>query len=253
MILMKKLSVFLFFVLIVVMCCKPVKPLNIFDGFESDTLSKIWTADKLLPGALSFQSRYVRSGNKAAMITLHKGDQIEAERGTELERAELKELRKLFTPENESCSYSFSIFLPPDFPIVPTRLVIAQWKQDCKGDNCDPDNPVVTLRYRSGEFYITLQTDRNQSILYSQKEGIIGQWLDFKFNIRFSRKDDGGIKAWLNSNQIIDYKGVTAYSEKYGYLYPGVFYFKTGLYRDQMEQPMTICIDNYMKQHIPAL
>jgi hypothetical protein len=187
------------------------------------------------------------------MIIIRQGDQIDEEKGTILERAELKESKKLFSRENINYAYSFSIFLPPDFPIVPTRLVIAQWKQDCQSGDCNPNNPVIALRYASGEFFVTLQVGPNQATLYSQKESIINQWLDFKFHIRFSRKDDGGIKAWLNDKQIIDFEGVTAYSQIFGYPMPGNFYFKIGLYRDQMLQPMTIYIDDYMKNHIPKL
>ena len=54
----------------------------------------------------------------------------------------------------------------------------------------------------------------------------------------------------MDNNEIIDYKGVTAYSETFGYPDPGNFYFKLGLYRDQMVQPMTIYIDDYKKQQI---
>ena len=108
-------------------------------------------------------------------------------------------------------------FLPEDFPVVPTRLVIAQWKQNCENGNCDPGNPVIALRFESGEFRITLQTGPQKTTLFSQNETILNKWLDFKFKIRFSRDPDGQIKTWLNNEEIIDYKGVTAYSEAYGY------------------------------------
>ena len=233
--------------------CKSDRMPKIQDNFESDSLNKIWSKDKFIPGALSFQSKYVRTGKKAAMLTIRQGDQIDEEKGTILERAELKESKKLFSRETLNYSYSFSIFLPPDFPIVPNRLVIAQWKQNCQSGDCNPGNPVIALRYASGEFFITLQVGPNQKVLYSQKESILNQWLDFKFQIRFSRDLNGVIKAWLNEEQIIDFEGVTAYSQAYGYTSPSNFYFKIGLYRDTMAQPMSICIDDYTKQLIPKL
>ena len=233
--------------------CKPYRISDNADHFESDTLSKIWSSDKFIPGALSFQSKYVRSGKKAAMIVLHPGDQIDEEKGTILERAELKESKKLFSLENLNYSYSFSIFLPDSFPSVPTRLVIAQWKQDCQSDDCNPDNPVIALRYASGKFFVTLQVGPNLIVLYSREESILNQWQDFKFHIRFSRKHDGGIKAWQNGKQIIDFNGLTAYSGTFGYPSPGNFYFKIGLYRDQMAQPMTIYIDDYEKKLLSEL
>jgi len=230
--------------------CKTSKLTEIKDGFESNSLNKIWSNDKFIPGSFSFQSKYVRSGKQAAMIVIHSGDQIDEEKGTILERAELKELKKLLSIENSNYEYSFSIFLPPNFPIVPTRLVIAQWKQDCETDDCNPDNPVIALRFASNEFYVTLQSSPKLDTLYSQKESILNHWLDFKFNIRFSRNGGGAIKAWLNDKQIIAFNGVTAYSQTYGYQIPGHFYFKIGLYRDQMEQPMTIYFDDYTKREI---
>ena len=248
---MRNVSIIFSLILFIQIACKPDRLPNITDGFESDFLSKIWTSDKFIPGALGFQSQYVHSGKKAAMIILRPGDQIEEEKGTILERAEIKESKKLFSLENSTYEYSFSILLSPDFPIVPTRLVIAQWKQDCKSGNCDPDSPVIALRYVSGKFYITLQTEPKLAILFSQNESILNKWMDFKFQVRFSRMQDGVIKAWLNGKQIIEYKGKTAYTQNYGYPIPGVFYFKMGLYRDHMDQPMTIYFDDYSKRQIP--
>jgi hypothetical protein len=95
-----------------------------------------------------------------------------------------------------------------------------------------------------------MQVGPEKTTLYTQSESILNNWQDFKFNIRFSRKEDGQIKVWMNNKIIVDYKGVTAYPEKYGYPFPGNFYFKLGLYRDQMDQPMTIYIDDYLKQQI---
>jgi hypothetical protein len=250
---MKILTVSLTIIFLIQVACKPDRSAIVYDGFETDSLSNVWTNDKFIPGALRFQSDYVRSGSKAAMLTLRSGDQIEEEKGSILERAELKEAKRLISMENSVYEYSFSIFLPPDFPIVPTRLVIAQWKQDCKSDNCDPDNPVIALRYVSGKFFITLQTEPELSLLYSREDSILNRWLDFKFRIKFSRTRNGNIKVWLNSQQIIDYKGITAYPETYGYPPDGVFYFKMGLYRDHIDKSMTIYIDDYKKSQIPGL
>jgi hypothetical protein len=248
-----KNAITIILIILSITTCRSDRMTSIQDNFESDSLSKIWSNDKFVPGRFKIQSKYTRSGNKAAMLTLNNGDQIDKEIGTIIERAELKESKKLISSENSNYSYSFSIFLPPDFPIVSTRLVIAQWKQDCKSGNCNPNNPVIALRYQSGQFFVTLQVGPDRTILYTQTDSILNKWLDFKFNIRFSRKPDGIIKAWLNDKAIIDYKGVTAYSQDFGYPVPGVFYFKVGLYRDTMVQSMTIYIDDYKKQSIPEL
>jgi hypothetical protein len=184
------------------------------------------------------------------MITLHPGDQLEEEKGTILERAELMEARELTSLEDSTYSYSFSMFLPQDFPIVPARLVIAQWKQHCPSGNCSKSNPVLALRYQAGEFRVTLHAGPKTQTLFRTKDEIRGKWLDFTFLIRFSRGEGGRIKASLNGREIADYTGVTAYSSTYGYPPSGRFYFKMGLYRDQTAETMKIYLDEYRKKEL---
>jgi len=229
--------------------CKTESSQEIRDDFETDSLSPVWSNSKFIPGALEIQSEIVHTGNKAARLVLKHGDQIAEETGTIFERAELREPKKMMAKEQRKYTYAFSLFLPVDFPKVPTRLVIAQWKQNCSG-NCDPDNPVIALRYDSGVFRITLQTGPERVTLYSRDESIIASWMNFRFDVKFSRNSDGYLIAWLNNEKIIDFKGVTAYSEAYGYPAPGDFYFKMGLYRDTMAETMTIYIDDYLKKEM---
>jgi hypothetical protein len=223
---------------------------DIYDGFESKRLSAIWSDWRFLPGALEIQSEVVKHGKSACKITLRPGDQMDDEKGTILERAELAEFRDLVSHEDIYYSYSFSIFLPRDFPIVSSRLVIAQWKQYSESENFSVNNPVIALRYKSGKLRITCQVEEDKIDLYKQKVDIRNKWLDFKFHIRFSTKENGRIKAWMNEEKIVDYAGPTAYSEKYGYTTPNYFYFKIGLYRDRIPEPMTIYIDEYRKQRL---
>ena len=228
--------------------CQTIKTVT-SDNFESETLGSIWRTDKFIEGAMTIQSEIVRSGKKACKLTLRSGDQIEKEKGTKFERAELREKNELMINENERCVYSFSLFIPEDFPIVETRLVIAQWKQNCSG-NCDPDNPVIAVRFESGRLFITLQNNFERKTLFEYNGNPTGKWLDFKFDVCFSRTDSGILSVDLNNRKIIGYKGATAYSEKYGYQAGGKLYFKTGLYRDKMSQTMTIYIDDYKKELI---
>jgi hypothetical protein len=77
-----------------------------------------------------------------------------------------------------------------------------------------------------------------------------GRWLDFRFETRFSQSQDGHIDAWLNGQPIVYYLGPTAYQVKRGYPAQGYVYFKMGLYRDEMQQPMTIYVDEYRKDEL---
>lgn len=224
---------------------------EIYDGFEGDYLSDIWEQTKFEPGAIEFQSNIVRKGKKALKITIHKGDKIEEGKGqyNASERGELLENKKIGPKEGKRYGYSFSLYLPKDFPIVQTRLVLAQWKQDEKEDKVSVNNPLLALRYVDYELFITLQTgDWNERIkLFRTNEEVRGKWIDFKFNVKFTRTKNGFVKVWKNDKEIINYKGVTAYSEKFGYSKPGKFYFKMGLYRDTMEEPMTAYFDEFHK------
>lgn len=225
-----------------------------YDGFETPQLNNIWSKDRMVKGALEMQSGILRKGHSAAMITLKTGDVFEAGQGKskDNERDELQETDRLFSVEGKIYEYQFSLFLPDSFPIVPVRLLIAQWKQYCGGNGlCSDDSPVLAIRYVSGRLYITLLTDSTTKTVFQTTDEVRNKWLDFKFKVRFSRLDNGLVNnAWLNEKQIISFKGMTCYTSKKGYGAQSYFYFKTGLYRDLMPEPMTIYIDEYRKKEL---
>jgi hypothetical protein len=227
--------------------------LSAYDGFESRKLSKIWSTLRMNQNSLEFQSDIVRKGKQAAKITLRSNDTFEAgnAKSAPNERDELLQVGDYAPHEGLYYEYKFSMFLPADFPIVSSRLVIAQWKQFCpSGAQCSDDSPVLAIRYVGGELYITLQTDYGVKKLYRLNDEIRNRWLDFSFRIRFSRLNDGEIEASLNENQIINYKGVTSYSESRGYPEKNRYYFKMGLYRDIIAEPMSIYIDEFSMKEL---
>ena len=230
--------------------------LNVYDGFETDKLSKIWDTGRFESGTVTMQTNIVRAGHGAAKIVVRANDKFEAgiNGNRDSERDELLEARKLTAQENVSYEQSFSMFLPTNFPIVPARLVIAQWKQYCAdGGNCSDDSPVLAVRYISGTLKITQNINSpHEAVLYQEKAEFRARWLDFKFQIRFSPEENGRIKAWLGDKQLVDYQGVTANPENAatGYPRPSRFYFKMGLYRNVMPEPMTIYIDEYRKKEL---
>jgi hypothetical protein len=245
----------IYFLLIWAFCsitsCK--SQVDVYDGFETSELSRIWSTDRMVKDAIKMQSGIVRKGQSAAMITLKTGDVYEIGLGKskDTERDELREANKLVSVEGKIYEYQFSLFLPDSFPVVPTRLVIAQWKQYCSGNCiCSDESPVMAIRYVSGKLYITIQTDKTTKTVFQTTDEVRNLWLDFKFIVRFSRLDNGEVNSWLNEKQIINYRGVTCYSSKKGYPDKSYFYFKTGLYRDLMPEPMTIYIDEYRKKEL---
>jgi hypothetical protein len=226
--------------------------LPVHDNFEGKTLSKLWDTSRFEKGAVVMQSEIVKSGHGAAKITLHQGEKYEAgnDSSLESERAELLEARKLVSKEDKSYGYAFSMFIPNDFPIVPTRLVIAQWKQYCGGGICDDDSPVLALRYTRGILQITIQTGPHRTVMYETTGELRGKWIDFKVDADFSRTTNGFVKVWINGAPVLNYNGKSCYSSERGYPASSYFYFKMGLYRDKMAQPMTIYIDDYSKREL---
>jgi hypothetical protein len=229
--------------------------ISAYDGFESPKLSNIWSMDRMVPRSLEIQSKIVRQGKRAVKITLKTNDTFEVgnAKSAPTERDELLQTSYYAPHEGLKYEYQFSMFLPEDFPVLDRRLVIAQWKQYCQGGDtalCSDDSPVLAIRYVAGELYITLQTDSGVNKLYKLNDEIRNRWLDFKFLVRFSRQSDGEVSAFLNDKEIINYKGITSYSEVHGYPAKSRYYFKMGLYRDIMAEPMTIYIDEFRMREI---
>ena len=235
-------------------------PIDVYDGFETPALRDLWETSRFAPGAVEMQSDVVRAGHGAVKITVRPRDMFEVGQGSsaDSERDELLEARRFISQENTGYEFSFSMFFPKDFPIVPTRLVIAQWKQYCHGllehDNapCSDDSPVLALRYISGELRITQDINKKTVMLYREKGEFRGKWLDFRVQARFTPSANGRVKVWLDGKQLVDYTGATADEENAatGYANPSVFYFKMGLYRDLMPEPMTVYIDEYRKRQL---
>ena len=203
----------------------------------------------MVPGAFSTQREIVHRGHRAAQITLRANDCFEAasDDGAASERDELMEAPRFWSRSGRTYEYTFSLYLPRDFPIVETRLVIAQWKQLCEWVGCRPDNPVLAIRYVGGVVFVTRKNDSGEVTVYRSQGEMRGRWLDFRFVTRFSQTDDGAINGWMNGQPIVEYRGVTGYRAARGYPAHGFFYFKMGLYRNLMKQPMTIYLDDFRK------
>ena len=230
--------------------------IDVYDGFDGSALSNLWETDRFTPGAVEMQSAVTRAGHGAVKITLRSRDTFEAGQNgnADSERDELLEARRLVSVENQTYEYSWSMYVPADFRIVPVRLVVAQWKQYCGGDSkpCSDDSPVLAVRYVGGVLRVTQDISHENSVLYQETRDLRGHWLDLRFQVCFSSQQSGRVKAWLDGRQVIDFTGHTANPETSatGYTTPGVFYFKMGLYRNVMPEPMTIYLDEYRKREL---
>jgi hypothetical protein len=231
------------------------RPGDIYDGFEEAKLSALWRTEKLADGAVEIQSAIVRAGRSALKVTIHAGDRLspadspDNKSSKTNERDELQEAKHLLSREGEAWAYSFSLYVPKDFPLVPTRLVLAQWKHQNDHDTAVVNSPVLALRYEEGILSVSTQTGLKKITRFQTKDDIRGRWVDLIFHVRFSRKEDGIVRVWMDAKPVVSFQGQTAYAEPQGYPKESImFFFKMGLYRDSMPEPMTVFFDEYRKR-----
>jgi Polysaccharide lyase len=247
--LLRMLAMLVLFALLLLLVLRAI-PIHVYDGFESPHLSAFrWLRRRFESGAVVSQTTVVRSGSRALAITVHSGDRTEAasQAGTATERDEIMEAWWLFSRAERTYVYSFSLYLPKDFPQTAERLVIAQWRQLCE-HTCVPDNPILALRYELGRLQVTRNDEHGKTVLYQRDEDVRGRWLDFRFTARWDRTAKGAVDATLDGRGILHYEGATIYQPGSGHPRYALIYFKTGLYRDALhEPPWTMYVDEYRK------
>lgn len=204
---------------------------------------KLQSADK--PYSFQFSREQSRlPGRESFRFEIRKGDKwLHGTSGKGSYRSEISTSE--FAPVNSTQWYGFSQFLPRDFPNVDSRLVIAQWWANYRSQKTkDTAAPPLSLNYRNGILSVVLRysdkdswddTDPNRTVIYENKNIFLGQWNDFVFQIRWSHKQDGFVNMWLNSKQVLSYKGPVGYN-----IGPK---FKFGLYRDDNESTQIIYFD----------
>ena len=135
------------------------------------------------------------------------------------------------------------MFIPTDFPIADLRLVTSQWKQTCN-DCAQNRSPIVAQRYRRGELRITIETPQGRQTIFRRAGPIQGRWLDLRYRIRF-HLTDGAVTAWLDGAQVVDYRGPLGFDDD-----PPDVYFRLGLYRNRMAQPMVLYFDDFRTERL---
>jgi hypothetical protein len=220
-----------------------VRAAPVVDGFEATGLGPLWTT-RAEAGRITVQGDVVRSGRGALRCEVHEGDvaQVGGD-GEATERAEVQEARGLEARFGETHEYQFSMYVPADFPVVDRRLVTSQWKQDCIV--CAKNrSPIVAQRYRRGVLFVTIETLNGRTTIYRHPDPIRGRWLDLRYRIRFDW-NDGALTLWIDGTRVVDYRGPLGYPDDA----PPVF-FRMGVYRDRMREPMVIYFDDYRKERV---
>ena len=218
------------------------KDITLVDDFDTGVLSSIWTTKKLSENALRHISSPTRTGQGAIEISVFPGAQTEiGGDGQFTERAELREAPDVRLKIGMESWYAFSFFLPSDFPIVKTRLVIARWKQSFNNPSKDR-SPMVSLRYMDGKLRVDIARDRGKRKVFIDKMDLLSRWVDMVFRLKPEPNKDGLLQVWKDGKLIVDYRGPLGFRDD-----EDEIYFKLGLYRDHMKEPMRIIYDRFRR------
>jgi hypothetical protein len=216
---------------------------TIVDGFEEGTLGPLWWL-RAEPGRVTVQREVVRSGASALRVEVREGDLAGVGGdGEATERTEIQLARERWARFGETHEYAFSMFVPPGFPIADVRLVTSQWKQICN-DCAKSRSPIVAQRYRRGELRITIETPQGRQTIFRRPGLLQGRWLDLRYRIRF-HLTDGAVTAWLDGAQVVDYRGPLGFDDD-----PPDVYFRLGLYRNRMAEPMVLYFDDFRTERL---
>lgn len=219
-----------------------VKSLKHFD-FENDIDLDFWTLKRSEKGRILISDEYSFLGKKSLKVTVNKGDRKQTGGdGKNTERNEISEQPQYYNSHGQEMCYKFSVYFPSDFYIVDNRLVFAQWKEETS----DPLSPIMSLNFRNGKISFNISNSKtrtiNRKIKFFLEENVLGKWNTFKIQYKISTNHNGFVKAWHNDRLFVDYKG------HIGYRYnEDLIYFKMGLYRDELDVPQTIFIDEFYR------
>ena len=119
--------------------------------------------------------------------------------------------------------YAWSIYFPKDFiNVYPASLCLGQFHET----NTETP-PWMFLNDREGysvNNMVKVPAGFQTKLL--TREQMLGKWNDILINARWTHKDEGFFKIWVNNNLAFDYKGPTKRK--------GKNYFKFGIYRSKV-------------------
>ena len=140
--------------------------------------------------------------------------------------------------------HSWSIYLPKDFVNVhPTKLALGQFHQE-KG------HVVWMFQNQSfstaGGYWVDNGVPgytKTLNKILTQDE-MIEKWNDILVNVKWSKKDDGFFKVWLNGKQVYSFEGPTKTKAQ--------VYFKFGIYRSYLGKWIYSSKNKKKEKGVPA-
>ena len=142
------------------------------------------------------------------------------------ERSELSENGGR-TPAGRTWWYGWSLYLPSDYPnVYPTKVALGQFHQSSS-------HPVWMFQNSSGGYHLDDQvhgsTVRYHTLI--DEKALRGRWHRIEVQARWSRKEDGFMRVWVDGNQKVDHAGPTMDADE--------VYFKYGVYRSFLSRYKT--------------
>jgi len=201
------------------------------DGFESGRLAgERWQIDADPDCAIAISEERAFDGRYALAFTA--GADVRCEVVPKVYRGVVAQYRH--EPFGEDRWYLFSTYLAEPWPPNETNEIIAQWHgtRDKLFGDVPSRGPPLAIRLYGDRFRIThgadpaLVSTEKWLARYSLWNGpvVTGRWLRWRIQARWSHKDDGRLRIWLNGSLIVDHAGPNAYNDLRG------VYLKLGPY-----------------------
>ncbi|SVC50465.1 uncharacterized protein METZ01_LOCUS303319, partial [marine metagenome] len=180
----------------------------------------------------------VRAGSKSMRFELRDGDCNDPpppnwnDCKNDRERFELSG-KDMF--DGEEGWYAWSIFIPKDYVDIETGATdLGQFNLE-PGEDPDPCC-VFTINKKKSGYELELNilksnkwTHKSVALNLSDEE-MSGNWSDFIINFKWSKKDDGFIKLWLNNELVYEHSGQNFSKDT------EATYFKFGIYRSALSR-----------------
>jgi len=186
----------------------------------------------------------VRAGQKSIRFEVRPGDcgynDGWSDCDTDRERHELSGKRM----SGGEWWYSWSIYLPKDFiNVYPTKLALGQFHQEKGHVVWMFQNQSAT---KAGGYWVDNGVPgytKTLNKILTQDE-MIEKWNDILVNVKWSKKDDGFFKVWLNGKQVYSFEGPTKMKVK--------TYFKFGIYRSFLSKWIYSSKNKKKEKGVPA-
>ena len=168
----------------------------------------------------------VRAGNKSIRFEVRAGDCGQSNDFDDCaDKKERHELAGTKTISGGTWWHAWSIYFPKDFiNVYPTRVYIGQFYAEAPkyGDSVNP--PWMFDNNKPGYWINNMvRVPGGHQTQLLTREQMLGKWNDILINVKWTHKDNGYLKLWVNNELSFDYKGPT--KRKYD------VFFKFGIYR----------------------